>query len=391
MERPSQPPGDRTRDELLGAVFEDLEPLSRQVVVRMQQEMPAYAALRESDLLPGVSANFELMLPAMQSGRPFSDAELAAFAARGEARAGQGVALEELLRGWRLGTQTLVDEMVDRARQRGIAESTVLDLTRGVLAAADFAVVAAARGHRMAELRSDRQDQQRRADLVRGTVFGSLGGQELREGMEAYGLDPDRKYLALRAIPTAAWPAEQLEQLVGVGPSPHRTTRGLVALIDGHLCGYTSSAPATPVDVSIGIGPASRPDALASSFRLASRAAATAAAFGLNGARGMASLGLLPAVLADDDVGEEMVRRYVAPASDGGIGPDVLDTVRSYIDHGLRVDRTASALFVHQNTVRYRLNRFEKSTGADLHKPSDVLEVWWSLQRHRMARLSRPV
>lgn len=388
MERRPQPLADRTRDQLLGTVFEDLEPLSRRVVARMQQEMPAYAAVPEEDLLPGVSANLELMLPAMRSGRPFSDAELAVFAAHGEARAGQGVAIEELLRGWRLGTQALVDEMADRAHQTGVDESAVLDLTRGVLAAADVAVVAAARGHRLAELRSDRQDQRRRADLVRGTLFGTLGRQELRAGMEAYGLDPDREYLALRALPTPRRPAEQLEHLLGLRPG-HGTARGLVALIDGDLCGFLSSPPAESVDVPVGIGPETSPDGLASSFRLATRAAATAAAFGLTGVHDLAGLGLLPAVLADDAVGEEMVRRYVTPAGEGGSGTDVLDTVQCYFDHDMRVDRAASALFVHQNTVRYRLNRFEKDTGADLRKPSDVLGVWWGLQRHRLARATR--
>jgi hypothetical protein len=389
VERRQQPAGDRTHDRLLGAVFEDLEPLSRRVVARMQQEMSAYAGLRAEDLLPGVSANLELILPALQSGRPFSDEELAKFATHGESRAEQGVAIEELLRGWRLGTQALVDEMVHRARVTGVDESMVLDLTRSVLSAADVAVVSAASGHRQAELRSDRQDQRRRAELVRGTLFGTLRRLELRAGLETYGLDPDREYRALRAVPTPERPAEQLEQQLGLGLG-HRTAHGLVALIDGDLCGFVASPPTESVEVPVGIGPATTPDALAASFRLASRAASTAAAFGLTGVHDLARLGLLPAVLADDAVGEEMVRHYVAPISQGSSGTDVLETVQCYLDHGMRVDRTASALFVHQNTVRYRLSRFEQATGADLHKPGDILEVWWSLQRHRLARSAAP-
>lgn len=36
---------------------------------------------------------------------------------------------------------------------------------------------------------------------------------------------------------------------------------------------------------------------------------------------------------------------------------------------------------MHQNTVRYRLGRFEELTGACLEKPLVAFEVWWAMQR----------
>lgn len=375
-------PEGETRSQLLGSVARHLPALSRRIVERMQEEMPAYAALTPEDLLPGVSTNLELMLPAMRTGRPFSDEEMAAFTRHGESRALQGVSIEELLRGWRLGTQAMVDEMLDSARETGVDEGLVLELTRGVLAAADLAVVAAALGHRQAELRSDRQEQRRRVDLVRGTLLGTLGPAEMVAGVRAYGLDPDREYRAIRAVATPEVPADQLEQRLGLSPG---ATRGLTALVDGDLCGFLDSPPSERAEVSVGVGPTASLDALASSFQHASRAASTAAAFGLAGVYDLPRLGLLPAVLTDDDVGEEMVRRYVTPASAGSGGEDLLRTVRSYLAHDMRVDRTAEALFVHQNTVRYRLNRYQEVTGANLRNPHDVLEVWWGLRRHHLS------
>jgi DNA-binding PucR family transcriptional regulator len=38
-------------------------------------------------------------------------------------------------------------------------------------------------------------------------------------------------------------------------------------------------------------------------------------------------------------------------------------------------------LFVHPNTIRYRIGRFEEITGANLRNPRSALEVWWALQR----------
>lgn len=375
---------DETKSMLLELVRQRLEPLGWRIVQRMQDEMPAYAELSVDELLPAALLNIQLMLPAMSSSRSFTDAEVAAFVEHGEARARRGIAIEELLRGWRLGTRALVDEMLDLARQETLDEGIVLELTRNVLAASDVAMVFAARGHRNAELLWDRAEQQRRVDLLRSILSGAINTAQVREDMEAQGLDPDARYLAIRACPTPEMPADSVERLLSVGPWRH-APRGLTAMIDGDVCGFVDHVPADTTEVSVGVGPPTLLDGLPTSFRIASRAAATAAAFGLSGVHSLDQLGLLPAVLADDEVGDEMVRRYVAPLDDGQGGPDVLETVRQYLANHMKVDVTASALFVHENTVRYRLRRFEDITGADLRDPSSAIEVWWGLQRSRIA------
>ncbi|WP_198528225.1 helix-turn-helix domain-containing protein, partial [Mycobacteroides abscessus] len=50
----------------------------------------------------------------------------------------------------------------------------------------------------------------------------------------------------------------------------------------------------------------------------------------------------------------------------------------------LHVERTATKLFVHQNTVRYRIARFEELTGTSLGDTEVLLEVWWALELSAM-------
>lgn len=111
---------------------------------------------------------------------------------------------------------------------------------------------------------------------------------------------------------------------------------------------------------------------------------ATATAFGLTGCYDLGRLGLLPAVLADTDVAEELVRRYVEPLGTGAAMLPILETVRRYLTLGMRADLTAEHLSVHHNTVRYRLRRYEELTGIDLRDPNRALEAWWALQRTRI-------
>ncbi|MDQ2651295.1 MAG: helix-turn-helix domain-containing protein, partial [Actinomycetota bacterium] len=51
----------------------------------------------------------------------------------------------------------------------------------------------------------------------------------------------------------------------------------------------------------------------------------------------------------------------------------LVDTVRSFLGAGGDVTRTASAIGVHRNTVRYRVQRFEELTGTDLSDPDQRL------------------
>jgi DNA-binding PucR family transcriptional regulator len=48
-------------------------------------------------------------------------------------------------------------------------------------------------------------------------------------------------------------------------------------------------------------------------------------------------------------------------------------TLRTYLDAGLNVTRTARALFVHPNTIEYRLRRIRELSGRDPRNPDDLL------------------
>ena len=56
-------------------------------------------------------------------------------------------------------------------------------------------------------------------------------------------------------------------------------------------------------------------------------------------------------------------------------------SLRAFFESDMHVDRAAEQLFVHPNTLRYRIGRFEEITGANLRNPTSALEVWWALQR----------
>jgi hypothetical protein len=378
-------PGSTPRRRLLARLFAESEQLSERILARMRAEIPLYAQRDPDDLLPAVRTSLQGVLRPLEEGRPVTETELTAFHSYGDARARQGIPTEEMLRAWRLSIRVLLDEMIAIGRQRRIGDRTLLELTRDLLGTTDVATLAFTHGHHRAEFELARQEQHRRADFVRSVLFAAPGPAEIRQQAGRYGLDPDADYHAIRAQPTEAIPMEAIERLLGLAFDSGRP-RGLACLIDGDVAGFVDHVPPENAGAVIGIGPPARLDRLEPSFRRATRAMATATAFGLTGCYDLGRLGLLPAVLADTDVAEELARRYVEPLGTGAAMLPILETVRRYLTLGMRADLTAEHMSVHHNTVRYRLRRYEELTGIDLRDPNHALEAWWALQRTRIDR-----
>ena len=85
------------------------------------------------------------------------------------------------------------------------------------------------------------------------------------------------------------------------------------------------------------------------------------------------------AVATDRAVGDALLRRYLEPLA--GSQAEIAAGLRVLFESDMHVERAAEKLFVHPNTLRYRIGRFEEITGANLRSPRSALEVWWALQR----------
>ncbi len=81
---------------------------------------------------------------------------------------------------------------------------------------------------------------------------------------------------------------------------------------------------------------------------------------------------LLPERVLSGDVSARraLLDRVHAPVV--AAGPAFADTVTTYLESGRSLEATARALFVHPNTVRYRLRRVAELTGWDATRPRDA-------------------
>ena len=52
---------------------------------------------------------------------------------------------------------------------------------------------------------------------------------------------------------------------------------------------------------------------------------------------------------------------------------EMVDTAEEFLENSLNVSETARKRYLHRNTLNYRLDKIEKSTGLNIRKISDAI------------------
>jgi len=106
--------------------------------------------------------------------------------------------------------------------------------------------------------------------------------------------------------------------------------------------------------------------------------------------RPVTSHDLLPerALAGDGHARRELARSLYDPLL--GAGGGLMETLVTFFDHGSSVEAAARALFVHANTVRYRLRRIHEVSGYSPTDPRDAYALRLALTLGRLLKRSRP-
>ena len=74
----------------------------------------------------------------------------------------------------------------------------------------------------------------------------------------------------------------------------------------------------------------------------------------------------------------------LGPLLDYEGGAELIRTLEAFFEHNGNLSQTAEALYIHRNTMIYRLERITEITGLDLDKPETRLAVYLALHVHKM-------
>jgi sugar diacid utilization regulator len=290
-----------------------------------------------------------------------------------------GNAPRELLRSISLQeTLQLIRVVVEMVEARVVAEHP--DLTESVLrysrdiafnAADVYAKAAEARGLWDARLEA----------LVVDSIISGETSQEISSRVAALGWRSDGQVAVLLGIANPNPDPDAMRKiarkagsdlLLGIQGRRQVVVIGLMAAIDKPDAAIQSIA--SQLEIFFGPGPLilGKTVATVSDATRSAKSALAAHSVALSvgsDSRPLAADELLPerALAGDALARQTLIETYYLPLAK--TSPELLGTLRAYLDCGRSLELTAKTLFVHANTVRYRLKRIYEEISAD---PTDA-------------------
>jgi DNA-binding PucR family transcriptional regulator len=377
--------------------------LAQQIVDRCRQEIADYRLVDDEEVLADVLAfaldSLDALTAGLKDGRPASAARLEGARAAGRRRFHQRVSLESFLRAVRIWARVVWDAVLEEVRpDRPDELEAALTVALRVLSQIDQVSTMAADAY-LDEV-SDRGLLRR--DLMDALITGDVEIARRRAGALGLRLADNYVVIVLRASGVDPEDARQqsLSTQVALDHVVH-ATRGRLhpaagSLIVGMRHGdvvalYPVSGPdgvaearrecaalvdALGIDVGVGIG-GWHPGlaATASGYREALDAADIAEAKGIRDRAVALDEVLVDHIFRSSPYADRILAETMRPMIeyDRTHQVSLVTTLRTYLDAGLNLTRTAKALFVHPNTVEYRLRRIRELSGRDPRNPNDLL------------------
>jgi hypothetical protein len=366
--------GGRLDDDTIRRIEQAAGRLATQSVARMDEELPWFRELpadQRSWVTLVAQAGLQSYVDWLRSPDDVLRLTGEVFAAAPQAMA-RSVTLQQ--------TVELVRQTIAVAEQNLplIAGKRDADIVREELLRFSREIAfAAARVYAQAAEERGSWDERLEAMIIDGLVRGSAVGDPLPSQLAALGWQASTP---IGAVVGTAPDQPTVETLSEV----HRMTRRLgldaMAGVHGSRLVIVFGGAANPLAAAqnllpvfgagpVVIGPAAKDEADASAITRAALSGLRAAPAWPDAPRPVSADALLPerALAGDVEAREELVRSVYRPLIKSG---DVLvETVSTFLEAGGALESTARALFVHANTVRYRLRRVAEICGES---PSDA-------------------
>jgi PucR family transcriptional regulator, purine catabolism regulatory protein len=222
-------------------------------------------------------------------------------------------------------------------------------------------------------------------DLLDDLEEERLDDREAARRMAAFGLEPDREYAALLALPRDGTPSDRLREDVAEEldagqvrylstSHPDRAAFLVEASSEDAVLALAQRVVEAKSYARVGIGRPARGAALGRSL-LEARAALDASSGEVVSYLDLGSLELLLS-LPDASL-EAFVDRVLGPAA---ANDRLVESLTALLEAGCRWSDAAEQLGVHRHTLRYRMDRLREQTGRHPDDPSQRMELWLAIK-----------
>jgi hypothetical protein len=375
---------------VVAAMRAELPAVAAQTVASIVVEVPSYTDAFAGEMGRAITNAVQLALGGFlelatatggaDPSRPIGPALEGAYKlGRGEARSGRP--MDALLAAYRVGARVAWRHMSDTAVAAGMTVGSLARFAELVFAYIDQLSASSVAGH-TDELDSTGRVRRHHLERLGALLLTGRPAHDVVPAAERAGWPPPKTLTAVllpeaRARGALALLDERTLQVDDEPPGLDPAAGLTVLLVPDTGCGARTALLRALEGFSAVVGPAREWTAVSASYARA----LTALRLGLT-ANGRAPLNtesrLTDLVLrADEPALADLRAAALAPLD--GLSPAVREkltvTLRSWLLHHGRREQVAAALFVHPQTVRYRLGQLRDLYGERLDDPQTVLEL----------------
>jgi sugar diacid utilization regulator len=373
---------DELAEAMLGAILGDIGSYDR----------PGGEALL-SDVREHCRLHVDLLMRSLRAGRDPDRSDLTFARDAAARRVHQGIPLDGLLQAFRVGHRTLWQAIVDEAAETPAGGEAAIRLAGEAMEYIDLASTHVAEAYLRESGQLAELIQRRRRDLLENLLAGRVPDDDETETL-GLGLERDADFVvAVTALQDAGEADDRALAKAATSIAASIGSRALVVVRQDEVAAILPVAGKNPSAIGVALDLARVGADREHEIRMLIGVSGVCRGLGEVGQRYLEAHQALRRTNADrpivslselspfehlvasaDRSTRTSIAMEAAPLTENGNGA-LMETLRVYLDSDLDVARTAETLYVHPNTVRYRLRRIGELTGVDPQRFSGQVEL----------------
>jgi sugar diacid utilization regulator len=373
---------DELAEAMLGAILGDIGSYDR----------PGGEALL-SDVREHCRLHVGLLMRSLRAGRDPDRSDLTFARDAAARRVHQGIPLDGLLQAFRVGHRTLWQAIVDEAAETPAGGEAAIRLAGEAMEYIDLASTHVAEAYLRESGQLAELIQRRRRDLLENLLAGRVPDDDETEAL-GLGLERDADFVvAVTALQDAGEADDRALAKAATSIAASIGSRALVVVRQDEVAAILPVAGKNPSAIGVALDLARVGADREHEIRMLIGVSGVCRGLGEVGQRYLEAHQALRRTNADrpivslselspfehlvasaDRSTRTSIAMEAAPLTENGNGA-LMETLRVYLDSDLDVARAGETLYVHPNTVRYRLRRIGELTGVDPQRFSGQVEL----------------
>lgn len=343
-------------------------------VNRIYKEMPEYAHVERSDLVNTVGEIIDLVLDQIGLGTVpdwTSSLPLESVVTR---RIGQNIGVDSVMRGHRLTLASAQDRFKQYSGEMGLPFDDRLEVLEVFWAMSEKLMTAVARDYRQYSAGEIMHRRSEKNELIMLLLSSEPDTIAIVNRARNLSLDSTSQYRVIVGFDGGMEWMDLVERACSTGDSP-----AVAGEFDGLLAAVVPASPVRPSHPNLlfAVGDprtlSGLPESMTEAIQV--RDSLPKGSFGWHDVRSQSWRLAVPGMPSIERLVQTNFLQPLADEPDGGAM--LLDSVWSFIEAGFSYRKASEAIFVHENTLRYRISKFEELTSRSLIEVDTRMELAW--------------